>query len=217
MKRKLFLLTAIILIFSLFLTAGKQADIGERKAKELALTAINKLFGVNETDATVEREQLDCLPDQAGAIQTDDADEPYVRWVYHVQVLSAHTLTKYEMYIVASTGEWIVADQNEAYILLSDEQKARANSLYEEGPSWGKKHQEAAEELHQACYDWAVANLDDQHPILLDTDPGKETRGALLRTTAATYYIVTRNNRVYSLTMQWPSLQVLSIDVINPK
>jgi hypothetical protein len=35
MKRKLFLLTAIVLVFSLFLTAGKQADIGEAKAKRL--------------------------------------------------------------------------------------------------------------------------------------------------------------------------------------
>ena len=54
MKRKLYLLTAIVLVFSLFLTAGKQADIGEAKAKALGLTYINTLFGVHETEATVE-------------------------------------------------------------------------------------------------------------------------------------------------------------------
>lgn len=217
MKRKLFLLTAIVLVFSLFLTAGKQADIGEAKAKALGLKDINTLFGVHETEATVEREPLLCYSYQAGAFKTDDDDAPYSRWAYHVQVLSASSMVKYEIYIVASTGDWIVAYQNEMNIFLSNEQKERANSLYQEGVTWGKKHQNAAEEVYQACYDWSVLNLDESSPILLDTDPGLESRGALLRTFAMKYYVVTRDGRVYSVTMQWPSMQVLNIYLVNSK
>ena len=217
MKRKLFLLTAIVLVFSLFLTAGKQADIGEAKAKALGLTYINTLFGVHETEATVEREQLLCYPYQAGAFKTDDDDASYSRWAYHVQVLSASAMIKYEIYIVASTGDWTDAYQNEMNIFLSDEQKERANSLYQEGVTWGKKHQNAAKEVRQACYDWSALNLDESSPILLETDPGLQSRGALLRTFATKYYVVTRDGRVYSLTMHWPSMQVLNIDVVNSK
>ena len=215
MKRKLYLLTAIVLVFSLFLTAGKQADIGEAKAKALGLTYINTLFGVHETEATVERMQLLCYPYQAGAFKTDDDDAPYSRWAYHVQVLSASSMVKYEIYIVASTGDWMEAYQNEMNIFLSDEQKERANSLYQEGVTWGKKHQNAAEEVYQACYDWSVLNLDESSQILLDTDPGLQSRGALRRTFATKYYVVTHDGRVYALTMHWPSLKVINLSMIN--
>ena len=47
MKRKIFLLTAIILTFSMIFTACGQTDIGEAKAKQIALDNINKVFQTN--------------------------------------------------------------------------------------------------------------------------------------------------------------------------
>jgi ABC-type oligopeptide transport system substrate-binding subunit len=57
MKRKIVLIIAIILTFSLALTACTQGTINEAKAKELALDNINKVFQTNQTEATVSRER----------------------------------------------------------------------------------------------------------------------------------------------------------------
>lgn len=54
MKRKLFLLIAILLSLSLFLTACSPRLISDATAKEIGLAYINKIFDVNETEATVE-------------------------------------------------------------------------------------------------------------------------------------------------------------------
>ena len=60
MKRKLFLLTAILLSLSLFLTACGQTKndvvlaVGEEKGKAAGLALINQAFDTSETEASVE-------------------------------------------------------------------------------------------------------------------------------------------------------------------
>jgi len=215
MKRKLFLLTAIILSLSLFLSACGQKDIGEAKAKEIGLKYINQYFNANETEANVYRELWECYPEDTAAFSTNGDTEFSYRWVYRVYVPLAASLIKYEVFILGNNGDLMYANQHQMNIILTDEQKEKANNLYAEGATWGELHQQSSEELYQACFDWSVANLDETRPILLDANVGKEARGTLLRTTGATYYVVTKDGRVYSLTMEWPSLQVLSISVIN--
>lgn len=215
MKRKLFLLTAIILSLSLLLTACGQADIGEAKAKEIGLKYINKYFNANETEASVYHEQWECYPEETGAFSTNGDAEFSYRWVYRVQVPLAASLMKYEVYIIGSTGDLMYANQHQMNIILSDEQKERANRLYADEPNWGEQHIEALSELYQACYDWSILNLDEPHPILLDTDIYQQPNDSLQRTFSAPCYVVTRDGRVYSLTMEWPSLQVLSLSVIS--
>lgn len=215
MKRKLFLLTAIILSLSLFLTACGEKDIGEAKAKEIGLAYINQYFNANETEAKVYRELYECYPEQAGAFSTNGDTEFSYRWVYRVYVPLAASLIKYEVYLLGSTGDLMYANQHEMNIILSDEQKERSNNLFLDEPRWGEKHVEALSELYQACYDWSVQNLDEPHPMLLDTDIYQQPNDSLQRTFSAPCYVVTKDGRVYSLTMEWPSLQVLSISVIN--
>lgn len=215
MKRKVTLLTAIILSLSLLLAACGQKDIGEAKAKEIGLNYINKYFNANETEATVYHELQECYPEQSGAFSTNGDAEFFYRWVYRVQVPLAASLMKYEVYLLAATGDLMYANQHEMNIILSDDQKERANNLFADEKSWGKQHAEALSELYQACYDWTIRNLDEPHPIFLNTDIYHQPNDSLQRTFSAPCYVVTRDGRVYSLTMHWPSLQVLSISVIN--
>lgn len=215
MMRKLFFLTVIILSLSLFLTACGQKDIGEAKAKEIGLAYINQYFNANETEATVYHEQMECYPEQTGAFSTNGDAEFSYRWVYRVQVPLAASLIKYEVYLLGNTGDLMYANQHEMNIILSDEQKERANNLYADERSWGEQHKEALSELYQACYDWSALNLDEPHPIFLNTDIYHQPNETLQRTFSAPCYVVTRDGRVYSLTMEWPSLQVLSLSVIN--
>ena len=215
MKRKQFFLTAIILSLSLFLTACGEKDIGEAKAKEIGLKYINQFFNANETEAKVYRELYECYPEDTAAFSTNGDTEFSYRWVYRVYVPLAASLIKYEVYLLGNTGDLMYANQHEMNIILSDEQKERSNNLFLDEPEWGEKHIEAMSELYQACYDWSVQNLDEPHPMLLDTDIYQQPNDSLQRTFSAPCYVVTKDGRVYSLSMEWPSLQVLSISVIN--
>ena len=215
MKRKLLLLSAIILSLSLLLTACGQKDIGEAKAKELGLAYINQYFNTNETEAKVYRERYECYPEQAGAFSTNGDTEFSYRWVYRVQVPLAASLIKYDVFLLGSTGELMYATQHQMNIILSDEQKERAYSLYAEEPRWGEKHIDAQNELKHACYDWAIQNLDEPRPIILDANQNKRAGDAVQRTFSSSYYVVTRDGMVYLLTMDWPSLQMLYIWVEN--
>ena len=215
MKRKQFFLTAIILSLSLFLSACGEKDIGEAKAKEIGLAYINQYFNANETDAKVYRELWECYPEDTAAFSTNGDTEFSYRWVYRVYIPLAASLIKYEVYLLGDTGDLMYANQHEMNIILSDEQKERSNNLFIDEPEWGEKHIEALSELYQACYDWSVQNLDEPHPILLDTDIYQQPNDSLQRTFSAPCYVATKDGRVYSLTMEWPSLQVVSISVIN--
>ena len=216
MKRKLFLLTAIILAFSLAMTACTQGSISEAKAKQLALDNINKLFQTNQTEATVTREEMGCLPDQVGAVATMGNAEDTSRWLYIVSVPSQDD-EKYTAYVVESTGEVIYASQAESNITLTDEQKEQAEQLLAAEADYGNEHQKAFTTMREACKEWAIANLNDDHPILLDALRGRMPDQPAKETFSADYYVVTNDARVYCVTMCWPSMQVLNIDVENAK
>ncbi len=216
MKRKIFLLTVIILTLSLSMVACKQGDIGEAKAKELALDNINKMFHTNQTEATVSREQMGCLPDQVGAMATNGNAGETARWLYIVYAPSMDD-SKYEAYVVASTGEVIFVSQSDANITLTDEQMKQAEQLLAEEPTWGNQHEKALSLLKQACNDWAVANLDESYPIVLEATLDR-MQGDPVRTTFANwYYVITRDGEVYWIAMHWPSMQVSCISVKSAK
>jgi hypothetical protein len=216
MKRKLILVIAIILSLSLLLTACGQKDIGEAKAKQLALDNINKMFQTNQTEASVTREQMGCLPDQVGAMATTGDAEDTSRWLYIVDIPSIDE-GKYQAYVVASTGEVIFLSQSETNITLTPEQKKQAEELLALEADYGNEHQKAFSLMKDACREWAIANLDDAHPILLDALRGRMPDQPARETFTADYYVVTNDARVYCVTMYWPSMQVLNIDVENAK
>ncbi len=216
MKRKLFLLIAIILTLSLCMTACTQGAVGEAKAKQLALDNINKVFQTNQTEATVTREQMGCLPDQVGAMATAGNAENTSRWLYIVEVPSRDD-TKYEAYVVESTGEVIFLAQNESNITLTAEQKKQAEELLAAEADYGREHQKTFTLMKEACREWAIANLGDGHPILLDALRGRMPDAPARETYTADYYVVTNDARVYCVTMYWPSLQMLNINVENAK
>lgn len=216
MKRKIFLITALILTFSVMLTACGQTGISEAKAKQIALDNINKMFQTNQTEATVTREQMGCLPDQAGAMATTGDGELASRWLYIVDVPSRDE-GSYQAYIVENSGEVIYLGQNESNIILTDEQKQQGEQLLAAEADYGREHEKAFSLMKNACKEWAIANLNDAHPILLDALRGRMPEAPAREMFSADFYVVTKDARVYCITIYWPSMQVLAIDVINPK
>jgi len=212
MKRKLFLLIAIILTLSLFLTACGQKDIGEAKAKEIGLAYINNMFDTSETEAEITLQKQECYRDASGALATSGDSEFSERWIYYVRVPLATTMTKYEVLVIASTGEVIYAYQSNVNIRLTDVQKKQADELYMETSEWEEKHMDALQALTRACFDWAKEKFNDNHLILLDANNGV-IPPVKIREFGRSYYVVTRDGKVYTVSMSWPSLELISIAV----
>jgi hypothetical protein len=211
-KRKLFLLTAIILSLSLFLSACGQKDIGEAKAKEIGLAYINKIFDVNETEATVQRYVEECLPENDGAVVTGDANIG-TRVLYDILVANNDSQPLYEAWVVGSSGVPVSVQQGEINIVLTDAQKKKANALFNEERNWGEKHEAAIAELKAACIKLVEEKFMVDSPVIVAAPTGEYQHVATTTTFFDSFYVVLRDGTIYKIRMQWPSMQVLGFSV----
>ncbi len=214
MKRKINLALLFIFCCTIFLSGCGQRDIGESKAKEIGLAYINKYFGADETEAEVTREQLEYFTYKDGlAVSGGDADG--TRAVYHVRVANSETITRYEAWIVADSGNLLYCNQSELNIVLTDEQKEQANILFTEERNWGEKHEDALKRLKAESTLWVMNNLMEDEPILFVAETGENPRVNVTTTFVESYYVAMRNGTIYQIAMQWPSFQVLQVSMLN--
>ena len=149
MKRKIAIILTFGLLMVLFFSGCGPKDIGADKAKEIGLAYINKVFGANETEATISRDIVECLPYQAGAVVTGDPTTG-TRVVYYLRAAKVESMPEYEVLINGNAGEILYAWRSELGIILTEEQKAQANTLFAEEKNWGEKHASVLEQMRQA-------------------------------------------------------------------
>ncbi|MEA4940707.1 MAG: hypothetical protein VB091_14095 [Christensenella sp.] len=215
MKQKSATILAILTCASLLFSACAPKVIGEAKAKEIGLAYINQVFDVNETDATVAKEQVECFTWQDGAIVTDGDASIATRLIYRVRVAKSESITLYEAYVNASTGVPYFARQNEMNIVLTDEQKEKANSLYSAERGWGEKHAAALQEMKIACIQWVEANQMGNYPVLLAVEKEGAERNQISTTFWQGYYVVMRDGTIYDMSIIWPSMKLLHFGILN--
>ena len=214
MKRKIAFILTFGLLIVLSLSGCGQKDIGEAKAKEIGLAYINRIFGANETEATVSRDTVECLPYQAGAVVTGDPTTG-TRVVYYLRAAKVESMPEYEVLINGNAGEILYAWRSELGIILTDEQKAEANALFAEENNWGEKHASALEQMRQASILWVLRNLKGDYPVLFGAENNDYYKRPVTTTFLNSYYVVMQDGTVYEILMQWPSMQVLSVSWVN--
>ena len=175
---------------------------------------MNIMFDTCKTETEITLQKLECYRDASGALVTSGDSEFSERWIYYVRVPLATTMTKYEASVIASTGEVIYAYQSNVNIRLTDAQKKQADELYMETSEWEEKHMDALQALMHSCFNWAKEKFNDDHLILLDANNGV-IPPVKIREFGRSYYVVTRDGKVYTVSMSWPSLELLSIEVEN--
>ena len=212
MKRKLFLVTTIILSLSLFLSACGQKDIGEAKAKEIGLNYINQIFDVNETEAMVQRYVEECIPENDGAVVTGDPNIG-TRVLYNIVVANNDSQPLYETWVLGSTGMPVSVRQGEINVILTDAQKKKANTLFSEERNWGEKHEAALVELKEASIQWVQEKICPNSSVLLASPTGDYQHTNMTTTFIDSFYVVLRDGTIYKIGLQWPSLQVLGFSV----
>ena len=157
---------------------------------------------------------MECLPYQAGAVVTGDPTTG-PRVVYYLRAAKVESMPEYEVLINGNAGEVLYAWRSELGIILTEEQKTQANTLFAEEKNWGEKHFSALEQMRQASILWVLKNLKGDYPVLFGAENNDYYRRPVTTTFQNSYYVVMQDGIVYEILMHWPSMQVLSVKWVN--
>ena len=139
------------------------------------------------------------------------------RVVYDILVANNDSQPLYDVWVAAASGKVYYVRQGEINIIMTDAQKDKANTLFVEEKTWGEEHEAALNELKVACVKWVNEKLMGNSSVLIVKEVSDYPHEGRTITTTFTddFYIVLRNGTIYEIAMQWPSMQVLSLSIIN--
>lgn len=216
MKRKIFLLLAMILSLSLQLAAcaTKNSDvvtvISEDKAKEAGLALINLAFDVNVTDAEAEYQENPDVTHEGGSKERYIFEEP--GRVYLVKVAPEKGGDAYYYASVdAVTGVAYRADKYFYGASLTSEQQKQADALGtldEFRPdSLLTVQQDATRIVEKLMKD----RLEPDVPTLRIFSDMIETDSVDFPRVQLEYFVLMENGTIYNLTLCWPTMELVSV------
>lgn len=216
MKRKLFLLTTILLSLSLLLTACGQKNpgivlaVGEEKGKAAGLALINQAFDANETEASVEYQARPATFFQDGTTGETVTLEP--DRVYVVKAIPAEGESDYYYAEVdAVTGVAFRAERYLSGIVLTEEQQKQADAL-------GTLDDLNLDDFVLTQQD-ALTNIEDiiekrlepEIPLLRVYPDMIETDSVDFPKVLLEYFVLMQNGKVYNLTLCWPTMELVKV------
>jgi len=212
MKRKALLLTAIILSSALLLSGSSPKLVGEAKAKEAGLELINKVFDVNETEATV------TLVSHTGISYIDGeykaTGKEQLVWVYMISISNQKTgETLYRAEVNAETGVAYSASRSSSLLpIMTSEQHQLFQDALPNGDFSKFDYLKMDMDCKDFVRDWIVEKFDLDAKILGITDCGSiaQNDGA-----QDSFYVVLRDGTIYYVNIAWPELMVMDVAVLN--
>ena len=219
MKRRIAFVLVIVSLMALLFSGCKQRESSDDLPIMYGLDDINKIFHVNETEATVQTVYEDVyyyengVRTQAKATNGDGTniqDEFYL-----VTVGDPVSEPRYQAKIRSDWFSLNYVWQSEQNIIMTAEQTEKANALYAAEKTWGEKHDAAFAELKDACVHWVEENLMEDDPVLVAAEDTSYDKGPITPRLKNRYYVVMLDGTIYQIEMQWPSMQVLSLQVID--
>ncbi len=214
MKRKTVLLTAVFLMMSLTMVACSPRLVGEAKAKEAGLVFINKVFDVNETEATVtlvERPGLSYV----NGIEAHLGDEKPV-YFYTIQVnLLADGNYRYYAEVNAVTGVAYRADKDPDTIVLTQEQQKQAEALGSFDDMQNTDTSAYVQEAINASEDWVRQNFERNKPILRIIQNNCVTDSCSFPKVFIDNYVVFIDGTIYNVEWCWPSMEITGFFMLN--
>ncbi len=207
----------IIVCFTILLSACSPRLVGEAKAKEAGLAFINKVFDVNETEATVYYGEytVDAQPQDQSAKQKRDV--PVIRY-YDVTVLKEHTDNVLYYAQVDAISGFVYSAQRfvETRSPLTDEQIKQAEELVK--LPYG--HREVMNRLYelklpQTINDWMSARFEKQSKIKT-VEYGKMIEGLIDENIVSMdCHVMFENGAVYVIGIILPTKQIFQIEILS--
>ena len=203
-----------ILLILLFLSGCTPRMIGEAKAKEAGLAFINKVFDVNETEATVTLENRPGLS-YVNGIEAHLGDEKPV-YFYTIQVnLLADGNYSYYAEVNAVTGVAYRANKNPDTIVLTQEQQKQAKALGSFDDMQNTDTSAYVQEAINASEDWVRQNFERNKPILSVIPNNTLTDNYSFPKMFIDNYVVFIEGTIYNVEWCWPSMDVTGFYMLN--
>ena len=206
MKRKLFLLTTIILSLSLFLTACGQGKVCEDTAKENAISALNKAFDASITDANIILMQHEEIYFENDQIKQNDP-ETWVEY-YRVSIDDEQGGSQFYSEVDAKTGNVTYVYRNTNQIIPTAEQEKQAEAIgtFEEYSAnhFRQEQKDAALVAVKWVQDKMESEGDVDHAVTKDIYTDQE----MFPTLVFESIIVMKSGTAYDVNVVWPAMQV---------
>ena len=208
------ILLAAIVCASLALSGCTPRLVGEAKAKEAGLAFINKVFDVNETEATVTLENRPGLS-YVNGIEAHLGDEKPV-YFYTIQVnLLADGNYRYYAEVNAVTGVAYRANKNPDTIVLTQEQQKQAKALGSFDDMQNTDTSAYQQEATNASEDWVRQNFERNKPILSVIPNNTLTDNYSFPKMFIDNYVVFIEGTIYNVEWCWPSMDVTGFYMLN--
>lgn len=206
------ILLAAIACASLALSGCTPRLIGKAKAKEAGLSFINKVFDVNETEATVSLVSHTGVSYIDGEYKATGKEQPVL--VYMISILNQKTgESLYRAEVNAETGVAYSASRSSSLLpIMTLEQHQKFQDVIPNGDFSKFDYLKMDMDCKDFVRDWIVEKFDLDAKILGLTDCGSiaENDGA-----QDSFYVVIRDGTIYYVNIAWPQLMMMDVAILN--
>lgn len=220
MKRKRFLLSAILLFFSLSLSAcgqknnGVEPAIGDEAGKAAGLALINQAFDVDETEASVEYQARPETFYQDGTTGETVTLEPDRVYVVKTAVEKGES-DYYYAEVDAVTGVAFRAERYLSGIVLTEEQQKQADALGTLDDFNPDDFVLTQQDAVSNIMDIIKERLEPEIPLLRVYPDIIESDSVDFPKVLLEYLVIMEGGKVYDLTLCWPTMELVKVYIRN--
>ena len=215
-KVKRLLVSSMLFLLVLYsLSACSPEIISQAKAKEAGLELINLAFDTNETDADVtyiENRQMDSED------ETLRSEEEDISRVYEVTIKSEDD-TEYLYYAEVNAESGLAYYASKSEILLTPlnqdqmNEATRLNGLIKEDDIYLNLLKDS--QIGAFSYEWVESRFHRDITLLETLDIGTYSDNVMYPRISIGYYIIFVDGAVYEVYLSWPTMEVLSIQILS--
>ncbi len=215
-KVKRLLVSSMLFLLVLYsLSACSPEIISKARAKEAGLELINLAFDTNETDADVtyiENRQMDSKDE---TLRNEKED---ISRVYEVTIKSEDD-TEYLYYAEVNAESGLAYYASKSEILLTPlnqdqmNEATRLNGLIKEDDIYLNLLKDS--QIGAFSYEWVESRFRRDITLLETLDIGTYSDNVMYPRISIGYYIIFVDGAVYEVYLSWPTMEVLSIQILS--
>lgn len=209
MRRKIFLLTAIILSFSLVITACGPKNISADEAVKAGLAALNKAYGTSLTKASaVLTQHLQTKVDQDKIVNVEP--EKWVEY-YSVSVSGEKGGTLYTAEVDPKTGAVGYFTRSVELVVPTTEQAQKAASIGTFEEYSAERFTAEQKDAGNAAVQWVQEVMEPNGELHHATTQDIYTDRGLFPTLMMQTMVVMKSGNAYQVSICWPAMQVVDV------